>query len=351
MFIQKLQMDKWIVNKCLNCDCYVYAIDGNEEMMLINAQLLRDNNNHLLLETIMNDKNFSLPFKVLLKPIQEESNISAMKSNINGDARLKGLFDKLQDFIDKDSSETEAEIRRLTAAMNQRRQQAERDFQLIVTLINSIMMMDSNNINKSTMEQSTKLAMSTDITPPVTPESAHMTIDDHHHSMIAAAQTPQKQPSQHHNHHNSREGTSKHNSALLQHKQMVTRNIDFDDDIFELDGMAATDQINSGIKNNDNDHYHKYSDTDDTSDVDEMIEKRPIRGRSGSACFARSAPISMPHFMHHASIHHDDNKLQEDINENDIPSSIKILAKSIHADSIFGELPVRRPTVKYNADF
>lgn len=145
-----------------------------------------------------------------------------------------------------------------------------------------------------------------------------------------------------HHHNNHREGISKHNNALLQ-KQMVTRTIDFDDDIFELDGMQQESA------KNDIDHYHKYSDTE-TSDVEEMAEKRPPRGRLGSACFARSAPISMPQFMHHANIHHEDKR--DNINENDIASSIKLLAKSIHADSIFGELPtVRRPTVKYNADF
>lgn len=335
VFVQKLQMDKWTVSKCLNCDCYVYAIDANEEMLLVNAQLLRDNN-HLLLETIMNDKNFSLPFKVILKPI-EESNISALKLNINGDARLKGLFGRLQDFIAKDSSDTEAEIRRLTLAMNERRQHAERDFQLIVTLINSI------DNNSTTMEQSTKLAMSTDITPPVTPESAQLSIDDHHKSMMAAAAASMspamKIPQNHH-----REGLTKHkhSNALLQ-KQIVTRTIDFDEDIFELDGMQEI----SGGATNDIDHYHKYSDTE-TSDVEEMAEKRPARVRSGSACIARSAPISMPQFMHHANIHNEDKR--NNINENDIASSIKLLAKSIHADAIF-ELPVRRSTVKYNADF
>lgn len=222
----------------------------------------------------------------------------------------------MQDYIAKESSDTEAEIRRLTLQLNQRRQQAEKDFQKIVTLINSI--------ENSTFEQSTKIPMSADITPPVTPESS---MEDHHKTLIAAK--------------NSRDGIAKHNSALLQ-KPVITRTIDFDDDIFELDGM----QEDSSTKNEDIDHYHKYSDTE-TSDVEEMPERRPTRGRSGSACIARSAPISMPQFLHHA-IHPD--KKRDIINENDIASSIKLLAKSIHADSVFGELPVR-PIFKYNTEF
>lgn len=220
----------------------------------------------------------------------------------------------MQDYIAKETSETEAEIRRLTLQLNQRRQQAERDFQLIVTLINSV--------ENSTTEQSTKLPMSTDITPPVTPESVSM--EDHHKSLMAAK--------------NPRDGIAKHNNALMQ-KQVVTRTIDFDDDIFELDGM----QQDGDAKNDDIDHYHKYSDTE-TSDIEEMPERRPQRGRSGSACIARSAPISMPQFMQHANFHlkRDDTNL----NENDIAKSIHALAKSIHADSVFGELPVR-PIFKY----
>lgn len=228
----------------------------------------------------------------------------------------------MQDYIAKESSDTEAEIRRLTLQLNQRRQQAERDFQLIVTLINSV--------ENSTTEQSTKLPMSTDITPPVTPESAQMSMEDHHKSLMAAK--------------NPRDGIAKHNNALVQ-KHVVTRTIDFDDDIFELDGMQQDD----AAKNDDIDHYHKYSDTE-TSDIEEMPERRPQRVRSGSACFARSAPISMPQFMHHANIHMTRDDKRDNLNENDIASSIKLLAKSIHADSVFGELPVR-PIFKYNTEF
>lgn len=113
-------------------------------------------------------------FSVILKPF-DESNISSINKTINDDPRIKCLFGKLQDYIAKETSDTEAEIRRLTQQLNQqlnqRREKAERDFQLIVTLINSI--------ENSTFEQSTKLPMSTDITPPVTPESAQMSMEDH----------------------------------------------------------------------------------------------------------------------------------------------------------------------------
>lgn len=246
----------------------------------------------------------------------DESNISSINMTINDDPRIKCVFGKLQDYIAKETSDTEVEIRRLTLQLNQRRQQAERDFQQIVTLINSV-----ENTEQSTNQ------MSTDITPPVTPESAQMSMEDHHKTLMAAK--------------NPRDGIAKHNNALLQ-KQVVTRTIDFDDDIFELDGM----QEDVAPKNDDFDHYHKYSDTE-TSDIEEMPERRPQRVRSGSACIARSAPISMPQFLH-ANIHREDKR--DILNENDIASSIKLLAKSIHADSVFGELPVR-PIFKYNTDF
>jgi proline-rich AKT1 substrate 1 len=261
-----------------------------------------------------------MPFGIILKPIDVLPR--ALHVNINDDARVKSLFGKLQDYIGRDSSETEAEIRRLNKEMNQRRQQAEKDFQRIVTLI------ESSSSTASTKSLSSENIES--LTPPVTPESINekmMNIDDH-------LPLPMKSVA-----------FAKHTNAI-QH-QHITRTIDFDDDIFELDGMQEEPK-------NDQDRYHKYSDTDEGSDGEKMtVEKRAMnRGRSGSINIARSAPISMPQFNHHLihAIENDDEKAVMD-QQMDIASSIKMLARSVHADSVFGELPGPARQVRYNADF
>jgi proline-rich AKT1 substrate 1 len=259
-----------------------------------------------------------MPFGVILKPIDVLPR--ALQVSINDDARVKSLFDKLQDYIARDSSETESEIRRLTMEMNQRRQRAEMDFQRIVTLIES-----------STCTASTKSLSSENIeslTPPVTPESINekmMNIDEH---------LPQPMKTV---------AFAKHTNAIpLQH---FTRTIDFDDDIFELDGMQDEPK-------NDQDRYHKYSDTDEEEGEKMTVEKRAMnRGRSGSINIARSAPISMPQFNHHLiHVMDPDDKAVND-QQMDIASSIKMLARSVHADSVFGELPSHVRHVRYNAEF
>lgn len=323
-----MKMEKWNVSKCLNCDCNIFAVADDETgNVLINGKMLRDKN--YLVEMIKKNDNYSMPFKIILKSIDLLPN-TTMKSTINDDAHIKHLFGKLQDFIAKDKSETENEIRKLTLAMSQRRQQAEKEFQLIVTLINSIE--SSEKIENSTILESTNDNQSISMTPPITTPDAQLTIDP-------IVKIP----------HRDREGIAKHNNAIL-HKQVLTRNINFeDDDIFELDIFPS----NKGIKDepaNENDRYHKYSDTEEGSEGEEemIIEKRPFaRGRSGSTCIARSAPISMPQFLHHNNPQFEDKNVND---QHDIASSIKLLAKSIHADSIFGELPVR-PVFKYNAEF
>jgi proline-rich AKT1 substrate 1 len=260
-----------------------------------------------------------MPFGVILKPIDVLPR--APHVNINDDPRVKALFQQLQDYIARDSSETEAQIRRLTMEMNQRRQKAEMDFQQMVTLVES-----------STFTASTKSLSSENIeslTPPVTPESINekmMNIDDH---------LPQPMKSV---------AFAKHTNAIQQ--QVITRTIDFDDDIFELDGMQEEPK-------NDQDRYHKYSDTDDEEGDKMTVERRAMnRGRSGSINIARSAPISMPQFNHHL-IHVIDTDDEKAVNDQqmDIASSIKMLARSVHADSVFGELPGHVRHVRYNAEF
>lgn len=265
-----------------------------------------------------------MPFKIILKPIDALPRV--LQVNINNDARVKSLFEKLQDYIQTDSARTEAEIRRLTTECHQRRQQAEKDFQRIVTLIEST-------------ERSTKLLSNDNIeslTPPVTPES----VND---KMMTMDQINLPQPIKTNAKTMQREGIAKHNSAIQQQTQHYMRNISFDDDdIFQLDGMSDHSNAQNG-------HHHNHADGEE-SEEEEIVERRGNnRGRSGS--IARSAPISMPQFNHHA-IHEIDAEEEKPAVEQkmDIASSIQMLARSIHADSIFGELP-GRPTSRYNTEF
>lgn len=276
--------------------------------------------------TLMNCDKYSMPFKIILKPI--EALPGALNISISDDARVKPLFDKLQDYIQMDTIRTETEIRRLKTEMDQRRRKAETDFQRIATLI------ESTKLIKSTKTMSNENIES--LTPPVTPESINdkmMTLD----SQLPIPQ-PMKITS---NKVISRDqgGFARHFNAI--HQQHITRAIDFEDDIFEFDGMQHCPKTET-------ERHHNYSDAEEASDGEPVVEKRGNnRGRSGS--IARSAPISMPQFTHAIHIEDEEGKA---VNEEqmDIASSIQMLARSIHADSVFGELPAR-PTLRYNTEF
>ncbi|CRK88103.1 CLUMA_CG001888, isoform A [Clunio marinus] len=310
---------EWTIYRCLNCDSYVYATSqqGNLGTVLINGNLERDEGE---LTRMMQSDKYSMPFKIILKPM--ESVVPAFSSGINDDVRIKNFFGKLQEYISEDTLKTEAEIRRLTMEMNQRRDQAEKDFKTIAALIEASHFTEAP---KSTINIGS-------LTPPVTPESISdkmMAIDDQlPHKTIKFSDKI-----------NRHDGSSKHGNLLRQ--QQTTRTIDFDEDIFEFDGIRSNGM--NGIHN-----PHKYSDNDDGSDSDGTEIRAYNRGRSGSINIARSAPITMPQF-NHAAHPLDEAKATND--QMDIASSIKMLARSIHNDSkLFGDLP-NRSVLRFNDNF
>lgn len=265
---------------------------------------------------MMNSDKYSMPFKIILKPLDA----LPQRSLTATDVRVKPLLGMLQDFIQMDLLQTEAAIRKLSADSQRRRQHAEKDFQRIVTLI------ESTSFNEGLSNENIG-----SLTPPVTPESISDKMID--------SQLQLPLPIKINNKMTQRDGFTKHSNAINQ--QHITRTIDFDDDIFEIDGMRDESKA----------EFHNHPDNnEDGSEEEQVVEKRVYnRGRSGS--IARSAPISMPMFNHHM-IHAIDNEDGKPANDHqmDIASSIQLLARSIHADSVFGELPAR-PVLRYNLDF
>lgn len=331
--VQQIRFDKWTVNRCIGCDSFCFATGEGFEGMLVNASLavssLRASHLHnriyhpLLsfqrdqaqLTKMMNCDNYAMPFKIVLKPIAVLPS-RGFNLGISDDIRLRSMYEKLQNFIEADTKQTESEIRRLTAELDQRRQKAEIDFQRICALIKS----SGDNAFVSTKAMSTE---NIDLTPPVTPESVNdrmITIDQ---------QLPLSKLN------GKRDSGSKH-SSVIGHSRL-TKTINFDDDIFAFDGMHEDGS-------NEAEDYHKNSDSED----DEKAMKRAVmRGRSGSINIARSAPITMPPqclLLH--DVETDEEKVVAE-QEMDIPSSIQLLARSVHTDSIFGELP-GRPILRHN---
>lgn len=212
--------------------------------------------------------------------------------SINDDANIKSLFAQLQAYTSDETSKVEAEIARLTREMKNRHEAAAKDFYRIAALIR-------------TASESTKLLSneSSTLTPPVTPEynDKVITID------------PKITP-------------TKHTKAIQQSN--ITYAVDFDEDIFEIDGINFKDKNDLQQDN-----------SEEESDLESVENRVYSRNRSGSVNIARSAPISMPVFNHHsiAIEMQEENKVNE--RHTDIASSIKMLARSIHNDSVFGDLP------------
>lgn len=209
--------------------------------------------------------------------------------SINDDVNVKSLFAQLQAYTSDETSKVEAEIARLTREMKNRHEAAAKDFYRITALVR-------------TASESTKLSSneSATLTPPVTPEYDDKVI------VVNPKVTP-----------------TKHAKAIQQ--PLFTYAVDFDEDIFEIDG------INVQVKND------PQQDDSDEDDLDSLENRNYSRNRSGSVNIARSAPISMPVFNHHAIEIEEENKVDE--RHLDIASSMKMLARSIHNDSVFGDLP------------
>lgn len=262
---------------------------------------------------MMNSDKYSMPFKIILKPLEPQRVLST------ADVRVRPLLGILQDFIQMDSLQTEAAIRKLSADSQRRRQQAEIDFQRIVTIIESTSFVEGlSNENIGSL------------TPPVTPESISDKMID--------SQLQLPLPIKINNKTTQRDGFTKHSNAINQ--QHITRTIDFDDDIFEIDGMRDESKA----------EFYNHADNDEDSEEEQVVEKRVYnRGRSGS--IARSAPISMP-MLNHQMIHAIDSEDGKPANDHqmDIASSMQMLTRSIHVESVFGELPAR-PVPRYNLDF
>jgi hypothetical protein len=224
--IQTLQLGKWIVHRCLNCDEFVYAFSSAGEYLL-NGNLVRDEKKLQQLESC--DK-YSLAFKIILRQVDNFGS----ENVIGNDARIKQLHMKLQDYIANETITIEREIQQFTerklAELNYKRECAAKEYALLANIIRSLanqqIVIDcKNSTNLDSLNIQTNGTISADTiadTPPVTPP-------------IGMDISPSNIPQQNSINKKIKE---KHSTTINQQLGQITKTFDFDE-IFDMDGMVS----------------------------------------------------------------------------------------------------------------
>lgn len=112
------------------------------------------------------------------------------------------------------------------------------------------------------------------------------------------------------------------------------------DDSFDTEGVFLLDGFEGDSADND---QNDDSDSDGLSSILDSEDSAAYQPRKmGVAQLAKSLPIPVPQFMENEANQHNDPLFGSPQVPTDIAASMKALAKSVHGEAIFGELPPPR---------
>ncbi|XP_055854777.1 uncharacterized protein LOC129918325 [Episyrphus balteatus] len=397
-----LPCNSWVLNICINCNTAICAKHTSDSIYLLNSNLLIS---HDELVQRKAEKSYSETFGILIMNHQQihqqqqvDDNPFHIRSN-KANNRLRSLTQNLQSRLQKEIADTDERIHRYTeqqfALLKSFREKSEQEYQILVSLVNQVpeQLIDAmgtgansvpttptittptkieigrigvatsninnnNNSSLSAMDSNTQTSSSVQSvfsfnnkkvtsfdTPPATPESTPMSVGN------SPTFNRQQQASI---------GLS---SVVGGHRASIgngmfyinssssiasgAAGMDGDGDcLFELEGVESYSMApRSSIPQNMSDVEESAEDAEDA--LAELEAAIPIPGnhakKQNMRDFARSLPIAIANSVNEGTLitDSDDDILEDNV---DIAASIKALAKSVHGDAVFGDLP--RPRLK-----
>ncbi|XP_025157781.1 uncharacterized protein LOC105189811 [Harpegnathos saltator] len=353
----------WIIHRCYNCSMYTHAIhrEYGAALVLINSNIVLSSEE---ISKLKSNPDYSPVFRIVIDHyvedlddyLQQPNKFSVSQLPNTVQVALGGLQRQLEEAVQRQTAVIEDKIRAFTAEqyqlLEQFRERAHNEHRLL-----SKLMCKGEETNRVTNNIET---------PPTTPDSFKNTLTtsaanmvDGPRSTVALDDTKVFAGS-----NVKHEAASKHSSnsanlpsdsldpnnirasikalAKIVHGDTIfgdlprPRSVSFDTEtMFTLDGVEDTDTPNIVQSS------EEESDTDD-SGQDEGIHM-PKGQRDGHSTLAKSLPVTVPAFpsmIRHRAQDQDDDQLPSDpLDPNNIRASIKALAKSVHGDTIFGDLP------------
>ncbi|XP_057667276.1 uncharacterized protein LOC130900593 isoform X1 [Diorhabda carinulata] len=304
--VQTRTVGHWNINCCLNCLKETYAVhrDKGAACVVMSSKLLDSKS----IEKIRNEQlAISKVFNVIINPgdISENINVINLYPNCDYGSIIKSIREVTSEFLRKEMVAVEERIKKYSEEqyeiLNNLKDTAYEEHDSLVTLVQRFSEKtkptSTNHFMESTQFRES-LAKPFNLTEPISLKSNEKAKQVRH--------TPKKQKSS---------------------PAVPVTSYDAEG-LFDFDG---SDDVNSFSESDVGE-----SDRDDSKDDRMNIPRqRSLRGS-----IAKSLPMNIPTFLSQAR-----NPSSEDLDDMpqddniDIAASIKALAKSVHGDTVFGELP------------
>lgn len=313
----------WIIHQCLNCRLFTHAIqkDKGASNVLVNLKLLANDNQ---IQALRNSENYSIAFRIVINrnDIDLNNSVDFPPTRISSDnLAFCNLQQKLNEVLRLETQATEDRIRKYSEQqylyLDNFKERAKQEHQILTRLILS----PKNNENTNRMDINNQ--HSNDFVEMYN-TSSPLSISTHKHVLKPKNNVV-----------NSLSSKLKRDSSRISSK--LTNSIraeSFDSEgLFQLEGVMD-DTFSSNKTQSDIE-----SDTDDSQGG--FDDNGPPRQRAYSTNLAKSLPMNVPTFMSPYSrnaidIDDDQQAIEDPL---DIAASIKAIAKSVHGDAVFGDLP------------
>ncbi|CAH0558666.1 unnamed protein product [Brassicogethes aeneus] len=308
--VQTKIVGSWLINRCVNCDVETHAVHREEgaACVLINSHLLE-------MDAVLKLKSSGLVssiYNIVIYPNNIETGDSLIQTYLfspETQQTIKSIGQVVSEVLRKETLATEDRIRKYKEKqydlLNRLKDQAFKEQQSLV----SVARIKLNNIFESTHLNSRNIKVET------TPKMVNLSTNKQAPSTVLPLKfTPKRQK-----------------STTISHAAS-----------FDSEGLFEFEEIDEAINVQNSDL--------EESDKEGKDESTKInRCRSGSISIAKSLPVNIPTFL--SSERFEDNKdieenlmLQQPIN---IAANIQALAKSVHGDAVFGDLPRPRFSMQY----
>ncbi|KAJ6645220.1 hypothetical protein Bhyg_00424, partial [Pseudolycoriella hygida] len=318
--IQKVRTaDNWTLYHCINCDTYTHAIN-DKNIYLINPLLLTNEEDTNILKASIK---YSSLFGVLIDQDMSSTKLDITNKD-NDSIRIKNLTQNFRDAIQQEINETNDRITKFNEEqfrlLNIFREKAEQEYNALVRIIKNV---PEQSTNSNVAEQLAGSKLTNFDTPPPTPDSTPMSIGNSPNFKHQPRIVNEKQQT----------FPVVTKATPLRPTQPTAKPTDDSIFFFEMDGvpMERSNHFTNAMSDVDE------SDSDDSVNNIDTSHQR-YAGRPKSLNIAQSLPVSMPVIATNRHLVHPDYDEYSD-DHVDIAASIKAIAKSVHGEGVFGDLP------------